>query len=72
MESTRLTLERALAIGWKPVPGTRAADPEQAPPGAIALYARRGRLAWLLETPRGFELDVANERPRLQVVGGAA
>lgn len=60
-------MKAALAAGWKPVPGTRAANPEQAPPGAIALYARRGRLAWLLETPRGFELDVGNAQSRLQL-----
>jgi len=68
----RIALKQALAAGWHAVPDSRAANPEQAPPGAVALYARGPRLAWLLETPRGFELEIGTERRQLRVVGGAA
>jgi hypothetical protein len=60
----QLPLDRALAEGWRPCPDYRAADPHDKPRQAIGLYAKGGRIAWLLELDDG--------RHVLEVGGGVA
>jgi hypothetical protein len=52
-ELNQMPLDQALAEGWRPCPDYRAADPHDRPRQAIGLYAKGGRIAWLLELPDG-------------------
>jgi hypothetical protein len=51
--TNHLPLDQALAAGWQPCPEHRAATPGDRPANAVALYARAGRIAWLLELDDG-------------------